>query len=125
MKWNYFDESTDPLIVGIDPEVMAMLDKARHHSGCTYVVTDGKRTGTGAQDRNAVNNSAHLSGLAVDLRCRDSRSLWRMLNGLFYAGFKRIGVYFKVENGKAVPTHLHVDHDLTKDQEVCWLTVEQ
>lgn len=125
MSWNYFNDQSDPLIVGVDPEVTSMLDVARHRSGCAYVITDGKRTGAGAQDRNAVNNSAHLSGLAYDIRCRDSRTLWKMLDGLFFAGFKRIGVYFKLVNGKPVPTHIHVDKDLTKDQEVLWLTVEQ
>lgn len=122
MTWTYFKDSE---VVGLDTELVAMLDRARHRSGVAYIITDGLRSGTGIQDRNAVNNSAHLAGRAVDLRCRDSRSLWKMLDGLLFAGFKRIGVYFIVAGGKATPTHVHVDNDLSKDQEVVWLTVEK
>lgn len=122
MAWNYFK---DWEVKGLDIELVAMLDKARHRTGLPYVITDGLRTGAGTIDRNAVNNSAHLSGNAVDLRCPNYRCLWKMLDGLFFAGFKRIGVYFSLETGKPVPTHVHVDNDLTKDQEVLWLTIEK
>lgn len=121
MGWNYF---TDEEIKGLDTELVAKLDQARHKAGIPFFITDGLRSGTGKQDRNAVNNSAHLAGLAVDLRCQDSRSLSKMLNGLISAGFKRIGIYFKKVNGKQKPTHIHVDTDNSKDQDVVWLTDE-
>ncbi len=121
-KWNYF---TDSEIAGLDTELVAMLDKSRHRSGIPYKITDGLRLGTGKQDRNAVNNSAHISGHAVDLDCNDSRSLWKMLDGLIGVGFKRIGIYYKSVDGKVYPTHLHVDNDPTKPPEVVWLTEEK
>lgn len=121
-KWNYFSESE---IAGLDTELVAMLDKARHRSGMPYKITDGLRSGLGNQDRNAVNNSAHLTGHAVDLDCNDSRTLWKILDGLLSVGFKRIGIYYKTENGKSSPTHIHVDIDSTKPQEVVWLTEEK
>lgn len=121
MGWNYFKDSE---VEGLDIELVAMIDKARHLSKIPYIITDGRRSGLGKQDRNAVNNSAHLTGHAVDLRCQDYQALWRMLSGLFASGFKRIGVYLKKQNDKWLPTHIHVDNDLTKDQEVLWLTEE-
>lgn len=121
MGWNYFKPSE---VVGLDTELVAMLDKARHRADVPFIITDGLRTGDGKQDRNAVNNSAHLSGLAADLRCRDYHNLWRMLDGIFSAGFKRVGIYTQKIDGKVRPTHVHVDADLTKPQEVMWITEE-
>jgi len=122
-KFNYF---TDAEVVGLDNELCAMLDKARHRSMVPYVITSGLRTTQTNTDPNAAKDSAHLTGHAVDLDCNDSRALWRMIDGLMFAGFKRIGIYFKVgPDGKgAVPTHVHVDNDISKPQEVCWLTRE-
>jgi len=122
MSWNYF---TDEEVKGLDIELLAMLDKARHRAGTEFIITDGLRTTATNTDPNAVPDSAHLTGHAVDLRCLGSRYLWKMLDGLFAAGFKRIGIYLDITDGKAHPTHIHVDNDLTKDQEVVWLTVEQ
>lgn len=122
MTWNYFKDAE---VAGLDNELVAMLDKARHRSGIPYVITDGLRTPAANTDPNAVQDSAHLTGHAVDLDCNDSRALWKMLDGLLFAGFKRIGVYFTAAGGKGTPTHIHVDNDTTKDQEVLWLTVEK
>lgn len=121
MAWNYFKDAE---VVGLDNELVAKLDQARHLAGVPFIITDGKRDGAGKQDRNAVNNSAHLAGLAVDLRCRDSRTLAKMLAALYTVGFNRVGIYHKKIDGKSKPTHIHVDVDKTKDQEVTWLTEE-
>jgi uncharacterized protein YcbK (DUF882 family) len=121
-KWNFF---SDDEVKGLDLELTAMLDKSRHRSGIPYKITDGLRSGLGKQDRNAVNNSAHLTGHAVDLDCNDSRSLWKMLDGLISVGFKRIGIYYKTVEGKVYPTHIHVDISPTLPQEVAWLTEEK
>lgn len=120
-KWNYFTEAE---VKDLDLELVAKLDQARHLAGIPFVITDGRRYGTGKADRNAVNNSAHLSGLAVDLRCRDSRALAKMLTALSQVGFRRIGIYVKSEAGKKKPTHVHADVDATKDQDVAWVTEE-
>lgn len=121
-NFTYFKDGE---IVGLDTELVAMLDRARHRADIPFVITDGLRTPETNTDPNAVMDSAHLKGLAVDLRCRDSRSLWRIVEALMSVGFKRIGLYFSVDEGVASPTHLHIDTDLTKPQEVFWLTVEK
>lgn len=122
MAWNYFKDSE---VMGLDVELVAMLDKARHRSGVPYKITSGKREPATNTDPNAVQDSAHLTGHAVDLDCNDPLALWKMLDGLLFAGFKRIGVYLTIAGPKGTPTHIHVDNDLTKPQEVVWLTVEK
>lgn len=117
--WNYF---TDEESKGLDNELMARLDQARHIAGIGFIITDGLRTPATNTDPNSVQNSAHLTGHAVDIRCVDSHTLWKMLHALLEVGFKRIGIYF---NSDAHPTHLHVDNDLTKPQEVVFLTLEK
>ncbi len=121
-QFNYF---SDEEIKGLDTELVAMLDVARHKAGIPFVITDGLRTPATNTDPNAVKDSAHLKGLAVDLRCRDYQSLWKILDGLFSSGFKRMGIYFRKVEGKTVPTHIHCD--IAKDgkpQEVLWITGE-
>jgi len=121
-RWNYF---SDEEAKGLDVELLAKLDQARHRAGTEFIITDGLRTAATNTDPNAVQDSAHLTGHAVDLRCQGSRYLWKMLDGLFAAGFKRIGIYFYLEQERVRISHVHVDNDLTKDQEVVWLTVEK
>ena len=121
--WNYF---ADEEVRGLDTELVAMLDKARHRAGISFVITDGLRTPDTNTDPNAVKDSAHLKGLAVDLRCHDSHSLWKILDGFYSVGFKRIGIYVQKTDGDVLlPTHLHIDTDLTKPQEVVFLRKEK
>ncbi len=122
MAWNYFSDNE---VVGLETEIVAKIDQARHLAGIPFVITDGKRYPETNTDPNAVANSAHLKGQAVDLRCRDSHSLWKMLQALFAVGFKRIGVYAAIDGERLLPTHLHVDTDLTKPQEVVFLSLEK
>lgn len=120
--WKYFKPEE---VVGLDNELVAKLDQARHLAGIPFTITDGKRTAAGNTDRNAVNNSAHLAGLAVDLACFDSTMLSKMSVALYAVGFRRVGIYFRTSGGQTRPTHIHVDVDTTKAQDVTWLTLEQ
>lgn len=125
--WRYFNIQDDPLIVGLDNELMAMLDMARDKAGVPFLITSGKRTA----DQNsalsgAVSDSSHLAGLAVDMSTiGDDHVLNRMLFGLFAAGFDRIGLYFSLSGSTLTPHHLHVDIDKTKPPQVTWSLMEQ
>lgn len=129
MAWKYFDEKCDPLIVGLNPELMAMLDKARERSGVPFIITSGKRS----PDENAslsgsAKDSAHLSGLAVDLSCPTDGRLFAMLLGLIMAGFRRFGVYVAQcsdNPSKFIPRHIHVDIDTTKPLDTVWIQLER
>jgi hypothetical protein len=119
----------DEEIVGLDRELVAKLDMARGIAGVEFKITSGKRT----VDQNgvlkgAVTDSAHLTGLAVDLWVEDHHSYCMMLKGLYAAGFRRFGHYFTIDQtdpASFTPRHLHVDVDLSKPQDTAWCKREQ
>lgn len=134
--WNYFDPIKDPLIKGLEPELVSMLDMARGKSGIPFVISSGLRTlGKNESLAGSAKASAHLpdaNGLsqAVDLVCEDDHTLWTMLFGLYQAGFRRMGLYFAIcsDNPKRlVPRHIHVDIsvDAQHPLEVAWCQLEQ
>lgn len=120
-KWVYF---SDKEIVDLDTELVAMLDMARHKSGVPYIITSGYRDPEKNYILGGVSGSSHEKGFAVDLLCRDSQTMWRILNGLISVGFKRIGVYFMLDNNVPYWTHVHCDIDQEKPQEVCFVKFE-
>jgi zinc D-Ala-D-Ala carboxypeptidase len=121
--WRWFNLEEDPLIIGLDNELLAMLDMARDKAGVPFLITSGKRT---VEDNKgltgAVGDSAHLTGLAVDLSVENDNRLCLMIVGLVIAGFRRIGIYHDKD---MTPRHLHIDIDKTKPQNVIFLKLEQ
>ena len=107
--WRYFK---DEEVVGLDKELVSKLDSARHVSGVPFTITSGKRSPDENQQAGGVQDSAHETGLAVDLRVPDGTSRFLMVSALLQAGFKRMGVYDK---------HIHVDIDASKPQNVLWV----
>lgn len=124
--WTYFNVENDPLILGLDTELMAKLDLARSKAGLPFIITSGKRTADqNAALNGAVTDSAHLTGLAVDIALSGSdHILNRVLYGLYAAGFERMGVYYSLEGTKLVPKHIHADIDITKPSQVTWSLLE-
>lgn len=59
----------------------------------------------------AVNNSAHLTGKACDLRSINGRHRWQIICKAIELGIVRIGV------GRSF---VHIDIDKTKPQDVMW-----
>src|ERR1041385_5805347 len=108
-KWNYFSEEE---VKDLDTELVAKLDQARHIAGIPFVITSGYRTGDADGMDNGIKNSAHMNHKAVDLRCHDSPTRFRIVLGLLIAGFKRIGLN---------NVHVHADVDETKPAGVFWL----
>jgi len=106
--YKYFKEKE---IVGLNTGLVEMLDKAREIAGIPFVITSGLRTEEKNKEVGGVNDSSHRKGLAVDLRCRDSRSRFLIIKGLISVGFSRIG---------AEVDHIHVDIDPEKDVNVIW-----
>ncbi len=122
--WKWFNEKDDPLIIGLDPELVSMLDNARNIAGTPFVISSGKRSVEGNSIlKGAVSDSSHLTGKAVDLAVGGSREYFLMMKGLYAAGFRRIGQYLNATGDDAV--HLHVDIDESKDQDVIFSKREQ
>jgi hypothetical protein len=103
---------TDAEVAGLDHRLVARLDRARGYAGVPFEITSGKRTEEENAAAGGVKNSAHVRGLAVDLRCPGSGARYFMLKGLLAAGFDRIGVY---------DLHFHVDIDEALPARVCWV----
>ena len=112
MTWKFFREEE---VKGLHRDFVDLLDRARALSGTSYIITSGQRTVATNETVGGVNDSAHLHGVAVDLRCSDSITRFKILKGLFAVGFCRIEI---------ATHHIHVDNDLTKPQGVVWLVDE-
>lgn len=117
MAWRYFAESEFACKCGcglnnISPALVDKLDEARGMYGKAMKVVSGARCPAHNKAEGGKRTSAHLKGLAADIRCLTSGDRFKLLNILLILGFKRIGI------GK---TFLHVDISDTLPQEVTWL----
>lgn len=106
--YKYFKQSE---IIGLEPSLVEMLDTARGIAGVPFVISSGKRSKAQNEKAGGVEDSAHLTGFAVDILCKTSDVRWKMINSLFKAGFTRIGI------GK---DFLHADNDPSKPKQVIW-----
>lgn len=108
-RWTYF---TNEEVSGLDKEFVSRLDLARKNAGVPFLITSGLRTKEENRNTmNAVSDSSHLFGLAVDLSVDDSSTRYRVIKALLDVGFCRIGIYAK---------HIHVDLSMTLPQNVIW-----
>lgn len=106
--YKYFNQNE---IEGLKPEVVKMLDDARGLAGVPFALNSTIRSTEKNAEVGGVSDSAHLKGLAVDIRVRTSSERFKIIQALLDVGFKRIGM------GK---TFIHADLDSTKAQEVIW-----
>jgi len=89
MTYKYFKPNE---IVGLKPELVALLDKARDISGVPFSISSGLRTASQNTSAGGVENSAHLLGKAVDIHCPSSVNRLKMVSALLQVGFKRLGI---------------------------------
>lgn len=133
MTYEYFNPINDPLMVGVSDEVMGKLDLAHKFSSVLlstvkYVITSGRRSpGGNSILKGAVPDSAHLTGLAVDLLVPGDAEFAAILIGLVKAGFKRFGFYYVADTDPTtfLPKHVHVDLDESKPTPCIWTKREQ
>jgi hypothetical protein len=97
----------DDEIAGLQPALVDRLVEARRLAMVPFTITEGLAAGG-----SHVENTAHARGLAVDLRCHDSVSRFKIVKALLEAGFTRVGVYDK---------HVHADCDPGLPQGVLWV----
>jgi uncharacterized protein YcbK (DUF882 family) len=80
----YFKKSE---IQGLQDKLVCMLDMARKYAGIPFIITSGLRTADQNQAIGGISDSAHLKGLAVDLRCNTGHERFIMIPALLSAGF--------------------------------------
>lgn len=105
---------SDEEVAGLDVALVIMLDKMRESAGLPIVITCGLRDPEHNSEVGGKTDSAHLTGLAADIRCPDSQTRFALVKGALVAGFTRIEVGTE---------HIHVDIDSTKPQNVIFLGV--
>ena len=95
----------------ISPDLVSALDCLEHTLNLKLFYNSGFRCPKCNKVAGGVRDSAHLRGLAVDVRC--STSLRRMLvaKAALSLGFRRIGI------GKTI---IHLDVDVSLPQDVIW-----
>lgn len=93
----------------MDPDLLLRLDELRERVGEPLVISSAFR----CEDHNAavggVRGSSHTRGLAVDLRCLNSRLRFKLVKSALELGFRRI---------EPMKTWVHLDVDPEKPQDV-------
>jgi len=102
----------------VNDELLQLLDDAREFAKIPFVITSGYRCQKHHDDLtrrgyHTSKTSAHLKGLAVDIKCEDSNTRAIMMDALVYAEFERYGLH---------KSFIHVDIDYNnKPSPVIWL----
>jgi len=96
----------------MQPDFLERLEMARMLSNVPYSLLSAKRCESHNKAVGGLQDSAHLTGWAVDIEARSAITRMRVVYGLVKAGINRIGVY---------PTFVHADCDPTKPSNVMWI----
>jgi len=96
MSLKYFKESEFTCKCGcgetvVSRDLMEMLDEARDFAKIPFVINSGYRCKNHPE---SIKNpkSSHIKGLAVDIKCTDSKKRAIIIDALGYIGFKRFGI---------------------------------
>ena len=92
-------------------DLLYRLDIARRRADIPFKLTSAMRCITYNLSIGGRPDSAHRYGWAVDIACVDSRYRFKIVEGLIYAGFNRIGI---------ASSFIHADCDPNKPQDVIW-----
>lgn len=85
------------------------LESARRRVGFPIVINSGCRCPAWNEKWGGIEDSAHLSGQAVDVRCLDSTTRFRLVEAFVEVGFRRIKLY---------ESWIHLDVDDKKPEPV-------
>lgn len=96
----------------MSPDFLAVLDRCRETAGIPFVVNSAYRTKVYETNRGRSGNSAHTRGLAVDIRCSDSLSRYKIVFAAIACGVARIGIG---------STFVHLDMDSSLPHPRIWL----
>jgi uncharacterized protein YcbK (DUF882 family) len=88
------------------------LDDIRHRVGRPLTLSSACRCPKHNRNEGGKPDSAHVSGLAADIKYSGSAERFEILDALFFLGVKRIGI---------AKTFIHFDLDDTKPPKVAWL----
>ena len=90
---------------------MNKLDRARELAGIPFVITSAYRPPEWDKAKGRSGTGAHMTGVAVDIRCNTARNRFLIVQALLHVGFNRIGI---------ADSFIHVDGSETHDNMVIW-----
>lgn len=93
------------------PDTIARLNRMREIAGIPLVLNCAYRSPAHDRARGRSGTGAHTTGRAVDIRCNNSATRYKIITAALEAGFTRIGV---------ADTFVHVDDSPTHAQSVIW-----
>jgi len=96
----------------LQDSLLKKLDKAREYAGIPFIITSGFRTLEHNRKVGGASNSAHLRGLAADIKVSNSSDRQKVLEAGIKAGFNRYGI---------AKTFIHFDCDSNLPQNKTWL----
>lgn len=92
---------------GMDLHFLELLDRIREDAAIPFVITSGFRTVRhNAGLKGSTPNSAHLSGMAADIRALTGRDKWLIVAAGIRNGIRRIGIgrnFAPVDNDASLP----------------------
>ena len=95
----------------MDQEFMNKLDQLRELAGIPLVINSAFRSVQYEKTKGRNGTSAHVLGLAIDIRCNNSQNRFKVLESALKLGFKRIGV---------AKSFIHLDISKKHSQNVVW-----
>lgn len=98
---------------GVNKDLIAKLQIARDIAGIPFVILSGMRCRKHNKDVGGKTDSAHIYGLAADIKAESGEKRFIIARALLEAGFVRLGIYQK-------QGFIHADIDSTKPQGVIW-----
>ena len=98
--------------VNMNDAFILKLDKLRDAVKIPLVIRSGYRTEEHNARVGGVDSSAHTSGHAADIAALSSSTKFKIMEAAMRLGFRRLGIG---------ATFIHIDDDITKSQDVCWL----
>ncbi len=96
----------------INKLVVYKLQQVRDIYGKPIVITSGLRCIEWNKKQGGKENSAHITGLAVDVKCISSRNRFVLMKAFISNGFRRIGL---------TRNFIHVDNDNEKPNPVLFM----
>jgi len=115
MRYFRYKEFDSPDLVGSGKEMqettLLLLDLTRQYADIPFIITSGVRTSAWNAKVGGVFSSSHITGHAVDIKCRNSSDRYKIINAALDAGFNRIGI-----SG----LFIHLDNDSSKVKNVIW-----
>ncbi len=95
----------------MNEEFLESLDCARDEAAVPFIITSAFRCKEHNKAIGSKSSSSHLEGLAVDIAALNNFSRYKIINGLLYAGFDRMGISMNF---------IHTDTDPSKTKERIW-----